>query len=63
MPIVLIGSFLGAFFNVALPAPIINICLTIVLMTLALYSIYKSFQMCKIESIELKALEEIKRQE
>lgn len=52
MPTVLIGSFIGAFFNVALPAPIINIFLTIVLFILALYSLWKAIRIYKLENVE-----------
>jgi len=50
MPTSLIGSFIGAIFNVSFPSLVINIMLTVAMILIAIYSFYKTYKMCKQES-------------
>lgn len=47
MPTSLIGSFIGAIFNVSFPSLVINIMLTVAMILIAIYSFYKTYKMCK----------------
>ena len=64
MPTVLIGSFIGAFFQVTLPAIIINILLTIVMAVIAVFTIFKTMKMIKAENrlIQLEKEEQAERE-
>ena len=55
LPTVLVGSVTGVFFNLLLPAIILQICLTLLLLFLTIQSGCKAKQIYKKESAEKKA--------
>ena len=55
MPTVLIGSFIGAFLNVALPVIVIIVCLTGLLWAMAVQSLIKFLQIYRKESAKIRA--------
>ena len=51
LPLVLVGSFIGVFFNLMLPPVILSIILTFLLILLTIQSLIQGFRICVQETV------------